>query len=344
MSKTTYFNLTLTAANETSMTFLEWRTLMNGTGSDSNMKLIDAALHSLDEKADGRADGFSYNTSTGVLQLTAGGTPIDGASVTIDLSDYYKKSETYAKTETYSKSETYSKEEVNNQIGIELEGYYDKTETYAKTETYSKSEVDNIVGDIVYAPISITALSVSPNQAEMGSTVTSATLTWTLSKTPYSMDIDGDAVSGTSTRTATLTGLSIIANKTWTLTATDAGSASNSPATATKTVSLTFLNRVYYGAAAVPANFNSAFLLGLSGKDLASGKAKTFTVSAGSGQYIWYAVPKRFGTCAFNVGGFDGGFSLIGTLQHTNASGYTEDYYVYRSDNAALGSTTVKVS
>ena len=28
----------------------------------------------------------------------------------------------------------------------------------------------------------------------------------------------------------------------------------------------------------------------------------------------------------------------------TNASGYTEDYYVYRSTNAGLGSTTVTVA
>ena len=34
----------------------------------------------------------------------------------------------------------------------------------------------------------------------------------------------------------------------------------------------------------------------------------------------------------------------MSTLQFKNASGYTESYDVYKSDNANLGSKTVKVS
>jgi hypothetical protein len=50
------------------------------------------------------------------------------------------------------------------------------------------------------------------------------------------------------------------------------------------------------------------------------------------------------GTRSFKVGGFDGGFTLYDTISFTNASGYTEEYYVYRSDNAGLGQTSVTVS
>lgn len=90
---TDYLGLILTDASETNMTFLEWRTLMNGTQSDSNMQLIDGALSALNTAIGGKADGFTFSSETGVLQLTSGGVPIIGASVTINLNNYYTKEE-----------------------------------------------------------------------------------------------------------------------------------------------------------------------------------------------------------------------------------------------------------
>ena len=114
-------------------------------------------------------------------------------------------------------------------------------------------------------------------------------------------------------------------------------------ASASGTASIQWLNGVYIGAAEAPATIDSAFILTLT-KSLQGGKGKTFTVTAATGAYIWYACPARYGTPNFNVGGFDGGFSKVATLDYTNAVGYTEEYQVWRSDNAGLGSTTVKVS
>lgn len=113
--------------------------------------------------------------------------------------------------------------------------------------------------------------------------------------------------------------------------------------TVTKTTAVTFLNGVYWGVAVAASDFTSEFILKLT-KGLQASRAKTFTVNAAAGQHIYYAVPTRYGACGFNVGGFDGGFSKVGTIQFTNASGYTEGYDIYMSDNAGLGSTTVKVS
>lgn len=114
-------------------------------------------------------------------------------------------------------------------------------------------------------------------------------------------------------------------------------------AAASKTARIQWLNGVYTGAAEAPATIDSAFIRTLT-KSLQSGKGKTFTVNAATGKYIWYACPARYGTPNFNVGGFDGGFSKVAALDYTNAVGYTEEYQVWRSDNAGLGSTTVKVS
>lgn len=114
-------------------------------------------------------------------------------------------------------------------------------------------------------------------------------------------------------------------------------------ASASKTASIHWFNGVYTGAAEAPATIDSAFILTLT-KSLQGGKGKTFTVNAETGAYIWYTCSVSYGTPNFNVGGFDGGFSKVATFDFTNSSGYTEEYQVWRSDNAGLGSTTVKVS
>ena len=130
----------------------------------------------------------------------------------------------------------------------------------------------------------------------------------------------------------------IKSNKTYTLKATD-----DREATATKTTAITFLNGVYWGVAANTSDIDSAFILKLT-KGLQASKAKTFTVNAAASQHIYYAIPTRYGTPAFKVGGFDGGFAKAATIEFTNASGYKETYDIWKSDNAGLGNTTVVVA
>lgn len=52
MSLTTNIGLRLTDADEVTMTFLEWRTLMNGVGVDSNMELIDKKIGQMENNFD----------------------------------------------------------------------------------------------------------------------------------------------------------------------------------------------------------------------------------------------------------------------------------------------------
>lgn len=188
-----------------------------------------------------------------------------------------------------------------------------------------------------YKPITINSFTNDKNTLEMGTKVTEITLNWTLSKNPKTMTIDSESITPVSTRTKTYSGQNITTNKTYTLKVTD-----EKDATATKTTSISFVNGVYWGAKAAPSNYDSAFILGLS-KALQGSKGKTFTVDAAAGQHIFYAVQSRYGTCTFNVGGFDGGFTKVATIEFTNSSGYTESYDIYKSVNAGLGNTTVTV-
>lgn len=193
--------------------------------------------------------------------------------------------------------------------------------------------------DLAYSAITITAFSNNKNTIEKGSTVTEVVLSYTLSKAPKSATIDGSeiTISGTS-GSKTLSGLSLTANKTWTLKVTDERDAS-----ASKTTSLNFYNGVYYGVSSSTA-YDSNLITSLANKVLSNTKAMTVTVNAGTGQYIFYCIPSSLGSCSFNVGGFDGGFTKVATISYTNPSGYTENYDIYKSDNAGLGNTTVKIS
>ena len=209
---------------------------------------------------------------------------------------------------------------------------------YAFEDTEARSDIATLkstIEDIQYSPISITSFTNDKNTVEIGTTITSVVFKWTTNKTPKTLTLDNSTISNTLT-TTTLSGQSITANKTFTLKATDDRNAS-----ASKTTAVTFCNGVYYGAA-TSATVDSTFILKLT-KVLQSLKAKTFDCTTGSGQYVWYALPSRYGTPSFNVGGFDGGFSKVSTIQFTNASGYTESYDVYKSDNSNLGKKTIKV-
>jgi hypothetical protein len=193
------------------------------------------------------------------------------------------------------------------------------------------------IEELLYKKIDLSSFYVSPSIAEKGSEVTRVELSWSVNKTPTSLTLDGLAIDKNST-SKTLNGLSLTTTKTYTLKATD-----EKGATDTAYAYVRFYNGVYYGVATKPNNYDSAFIKSLE-RSLQSSKSNTFIVTAGAGQYIYYALPTSYGTPNFNVGGFDGGFTKVGTIPFTNASGYTENYDIYRSENANLGYTTVKVS
>lgn len=199
---------------------------------------------------------------------------------------------------------------------------------YIKTNFVTQDEFN-------YKPIAISAFTNNKNTVEMGTKITDVTLNWTLSKNPKTMMIDSESITPLSTRTKTYSGQNITTNKTYTLKVTDEKDAS-----ATKTTYITFYNGVYWGAKAAPSSYDSAFVLTLT-KGLQGNKYKTFTATAGADEYFFYCVPTRYGAVTFNVGGFDGGFTKVATIEFTNASGYKESYDIYKSDNANLGSQTV---
>lgn len=201
------------------------------------------------------------------------------------------------------------------------------------------------VENALYQPIAITSFATSPAYFEKGATVTALTLNWKTNKMPIQVGVSTSTPFREDELRADDTSLyvdwisaSVEKPVSFTLTATD-----EKGKTAFLTAIVTFYNGVYYGAAAEPTTYNSTFISGLT-KELRANKKPSFAANAGAGKYIYYCLPVSMGACTFAVGGFTGGFSLVDTIAFTNASGYTENYYIYRSDNANLGNTSVTVS
>lgn len=112
----------------------------------------------------------------------------------------------------------------------------------------------------------------------------------------------------------------------------------------TEAITYYFYNRRFWGISTVASGYTEANVEGLANNELSNSRAKTFSVTAGASDYIIYAYPSRLGSATFTVGGFEGGFQSPETVSITNASGFTENYYVYRSTNVNLGTTSVVVS
>ena len=193
--------------------------------------------------------------------------------------------------------------------------------------------------DLQYIPIEILAFSNNIGVAEKGSTLNELTLKWQLNKEPETILMNGQVRADLKTlRSLTLKDMALTADKTFMLQVTD-----EKGKTAQKNTSVVFQNGVYYGVSEIPEEVNNTFILSLS-RSLQGSRTKTFSTTSTEDQYIWYAFPSRYGTPVFSVGGFDGGFTKAASISFTNASGYTEEYAVYRSDNSNLDTKTIKVT
>ena len=207
-----------------------------------------------------------------------------------------------------------------------------KFEEANEKNTQDINELNTKIWDI-QNPFDISSISVAPNISQMGSTV-SAKLTWNYThSTIKAQTINNEAIEGT-LRTKTFTG--VTATTTYTLAAI-----SNSDVKKSKSATITFANGVYYGKSTT-STYDSALINSLT-KQLSNSKGRTITVNAGAGEYIFYCIPSRLGACSFNVGGFDGGFSKVATIEFTNSDSYAENYDIYKSDNANLGNTNVTI-
>jgi hypothetical protein len=235
------------------------------------------------------------------------------------------------------------KDKVEEIIGdVDLDGNassikYDSSMAETHDVTNVKDALDKLLNKVYYVALSLSSSS-GGGTYEKGSTQ-NITITATFNKVPNRITIKGESITPSQTITKTYSGVK--SNETYSLIAYSEN-AEGQTINVSKTFYATFVNKKYYGVSS-KTTLTSAEINSLTGV-LDADRKGDFTVNAGSGQYIFFAIPSAYGTPAFKVGGFDGGFDKVDTISHTNESGHTEDYDVYRSTNASLGSTTVTVN
>lgn len=200
--------------------------------------------------------------------------------------------------------------------------------------------LDKILAKIYYEEPKITSFTVSPEVEvyEIGTIIPADTIefSWAVNKEIKSQALT-DCTIAIDDRSATY-GAELSNTKTFVLTVSDGEKA----VTASKKIS--FLNKGYWGSAAVPDEYNSEFVLGLTGNKFVTSKAGTYTMSVLAGEYGYLALPTSFGTISSVwIGGFEVEIETASTISFTNASGKTSSYNIYKTGKSGLGSITMEI-
>ena len=223
-------------------------------------------------------------------------------------------------------------EHIDNRVNQGLIDGMRYTNPISETITNYKTALDYLL----YYDLTISLYCNQPTNLEVGESLNSITFTWNYNKDGISFQsFDGENIRDLSIREYTYN-TPLSTDKTFTLKASDERK------TFSKSISFNFKYGRYWGVNA-SETLSGSDISSLN-KELSNGRGKTFTVFCGEGLYIYYCYPMSWGAATFSVGGFVGGFELVGTVAFTNSKGDTSDYYVYRSTNHSLGDTTVTVS
>jgi hypothetical protein len=209
--------------------------------------------------------------------------------------------------------------------------------------TTYKIQKQNLLADAY----GITAFAASTAAVEVGAAVNTPAFTATHNRTPTALtltnndnaeskNVVGTPTTFTSSQNYTKTTNN--ASVTFTLTGSDGISGD------VRATTIAWRPRLYWGIGATGGN-SEAFIEALASSALQSSRVGSFTVNATGSNKIYWAAPTSYGTPTFTVGGFEGGFTLVSsTISVTNVNGVTQNYQLWESDVAGLGSTTVVVS
>lgn len=105
--------------------------------------------------------------------------------------------------------------------------------------------------------------------------------------------------------------------------------------TFSSTYTVNWRNRRWWGNSPI-TSLSSSDILNLDNNEFSTSRGKSFTID-GEGEYIYYAYPSSWGTASFTVNGFLNTAWTLEVVSHTNASGHTENYNVYRSNTIQNG-------
>lgn len=224
--------------------------------------------------------------------------------------------------------------------------------TNASNVSYENGNYTNVqeaLDALLYVPLSVSSLSIKLGSTtyngnvtlEMGRVFdTGCTLTWAYNKPITSITTQTltlpTGIVGVGTSLTYSYNNSISENVSFTITGRD------EKQTASRTISINYCNRIYYGVSS-STTYNSALFNQMTSL-LSNSITRTIDVTAGDNEYVYYMFPSRLSSSPiFSVGGFVGGFSKVATYSFSNVYGYTENYDIYRSANIGLGTVKVEI-
>lgn len=285
------------------------------------------------------SDLKGYATEAWVTDYVAAQTGGSGSG-TIDLSSYVTKNTFEITMTEYTKTADLAT--------VALTGSYNDLTDIPEVLPSTAENVSYLNGDITTVQEALDQLLyVAPrissftggNTYEIGSTVNTVTLNWTLNKTVTSQSLNqGIGAIDATLRTYTISDAALTSNTTYTLTVSDG---TNS---ATASTSLYFRYKRYWGTSANTELTNEE-ILALS-QEYSTSRTQSRTFDCSGGQYFYLVIPTEFCSgISFKVNGLAFSAVVANTIEFTNASGYTASYNVYRPTNIQTGSAiNVEVS
>lgn len=218
-------------------------------------------------------------------------------------------------------------------LGSTAEKVSYENDVYFTDVTNLKQAVDKILAKIYYEEPKITSFTMTPSTDvyEIGTVIPANTIefSWAVNKEIKSQALT-DCTVAADDRSATY-GAELTNTKTFVLTVSDGEKA----ATASKKIS--FLNKGYWGAAAIPNEYNSEFILGLANNKFISSNKGDYNFNVGAGEYGYFAVPSTMKFTTIWVNGFQADVEEAATVSFTNASGHTSTYTILKTSQSALG-------
>jgi len=217
---------------------------------------------------------------------------------------------------------------------------------YALIEVSGVGAWRPIKDSYIVPAFAISSFSAVASVVEVGASVVQPDFTAAYNRTPDTATLDDDE--GSTQKDVISTPTSFFSDETFqktanndavqfTLNADEAGDADSSNA------NISWQPRTYWGVG-VDGLSTEADIEALANNALDNNRQRTFSVTAGAGEHIYYSYPESYGAGTFFVGGFEGGFELVSdSISVTNAEGVTQDYRLYKSTNPNLGTTTVQV-
>lgn len=175
--------------------------------------------------------------------------------------------------------------------------------------------------------VSIVSFTASPNVCELGST-TNVVLNWLIEGDVAEVKINGVVTAGNS---------KIIPNVVTTSKYMISVKGINGSVD-TRTVEVVFANQIFCGTNK-SKTIDRNLVKNLQSKALSEDINCDVTLKPNQ-EYVYYAFPKRLGTAT--IAPLDGGFEEPVTVLIDNKSGFSEEYYVYRSTQILNGKARFK--